>query len=312
MAKDGRKSLRDAIKEYYENALSGQKIDVAVNNGTIEVSFGNDGKKKTVGRRGLTPRKAATVEYLVQLIGNAKYVYSEKNRKEGERQDVPRFHYFVNGANIDGVNVPIKIIVRDLNLLSGIESRYYTHDVVENKGSTHPGLRNGADSDITDVGKIMEAPYNNKIHDSRKKVNRKKINLSDPAQAAAHAAADEAAVASADRLIRRTQPVFDKIFMPESLRGEDMISRLFSMFLNQQNQNLNNLAEIWAGAKNGSATKSPVGTLKAYFYALGQDGDAGAWHSWVDRERAGIPGGQEAGGSRLGRMDGWMTWGGME
>jgi len=138
VAKDGRKSLRDTVKHHYDNALSGQRVGVTVNNGVIDVLFGNDGKKKT---RGLTPRKAATIEYLVQLIGNAIYVCSEENRKESERQDVPRFHYFVSSAKIEGIYVPIKIMVRDLNLATGIERRYYTHDFVKNKGSAHPGLR---------------------------------------------------------------------------------------------------------------------------------------------------------------------------
>jgi len=45
-----------------------------------------------------------------------------------------------------------------LILPTDIERRYYTHDFVENKGSAHPGLRNDADSVVTGIGKIMEAP----------------------------------------------------------------------------------------------------------------------------------------------------------
>jgi hypothetical protein len=131
VAKDGRRSLRNAIKDYYIRALNGQKIELAINNGAINVFFGNDGMKKTVGRRGLTPRKAATVEYLMQLVGNAIYAYSEENRKDDERKDVPRFHYFINNINIDDTDVLVKIIIRDLALSSGLESRYYTHDLVK-------------------------------------------------------------------------------------------------------------------------------------------------------------------------------------
>jgi len=129
--------LVSTIRDYYDNSLSGQKINMVVNNDVIEVLFGKDGKKKTVGWR-MTTEKAATFEYMKPLLENAVYAYSQKNTDIRERGDVPQFHYFVNNANINGINIPVKIQIRELNFPAGIENRYYTHGFIKNRGNASP------------------------------------------------------------------------------------------------------------------------------------------------------------------------------
>lgn len=124
---DPKIKLKNTIKTYYDDALKGKSVEVAVKDGVIDVIFGNDGKKETVGRR-MTTQKAATFEYLNQLLEKAVYAHSAENVDPRECGDVPRFHYFVNNANIGGVDVPIRIVIRELNLQTGTENRYYTHN----------------------------------------------------------------------------------------------------------------------------------------------------------------------------------------
>ena len=150
---DPAQKLITAVKDYYNNTLKGKKVEVTVNEGIVEVSFENDGMKKAVGWR-MTPEKAATFEYLEKLLENGKYAYSQENTNVGERRYVPYFHYFVNNANIDGVDIPIKIFIRELNLPVGTQKRYYTHIFIENGEGVVPGLRKNTGGDA-DVGNAL-------------------------------------------------------------------------------------------------------------------------------------------------------------
>jgi len=129
--------LVSVIRNYYDNTLKGQKVCMAVNNNMIEILFEKDGKKKTVGWR-MATEKAATFEYMKPLLENAVYAYSQENTDIRERGDVPRFHYFVNNANINGVDIPVKIQIRELNFPTGRENRYYTHGFIKNRGNASP------------------------------------------------------------------------------------------------------------------------------------------------------------------------------
>ena len=142
--------LIDAVKDFYEEHLKGQKVDVRLNDGIIEVKFENDGKKKSVGWRMKTD-KAASFEQLLDLTRNAEYAYSEVNRDTNEATSVPRFHYFIgdaligahvaeDGSTVGGVHMPVKIQVRDIITDVGAqESRYYTHNLEKSKaGSDSP------------------------------------------------------------------------------------------------------------------------------------------------------------------------------
>jgi len=106
-----------------------------------------------------------------------------------------------------------------------------------------------------------------KIKSQVKKVSSTPADL---AHARAAAIADEAAVKAADRLIRRTQPEFGKLYQAEALRGNTMPSRLFAMFLTQQNQNLNNAIEIIYGARIRARRMTLAGATKEYCNAVGQ------------------------------------------
>ena len=143
-------NLIAAVKAYYDASLKGTKVDVKMNGGILEVRFENDGKKKSVGWR-MDPNKAATFERLHQLFENAEYAYSEQNRNEGERGNVPLFHYFISDAVINGKHIPVKLQVRDIKRADGIESQYYTHNLQQNKmGSHSPGTGNNIAS-VTSV-----------------------------------------------------------------------------------------------------------------------------------------------------------------
>jgi hypothetical protein len=174
-----------AIKDYYNNTLKGQKVDVAVKDGIVEVAFENDGRKKSVGWR-MTPEKAATFEYLKPLLENSTYAYSEANRVEKERNAVPQFHYFVNNANIDGVDIPVKIQVRELNLPGGVENRYYTHGLqsqIKGAGSVSPVNGTTHDVDNAGGGHAHTLPGGtDKIPNSEPEVNKKIKNLSEPTE----------------------------------------------------------------------------------------------------------------------------------
>ena len=142
ISNDPAAKLISAIKGYYNSALKGQKASVAVNGGIIEVSFRSDGRNKSVGWR-MSPEKAATFEYLKPLLEYSTYAYSQRNIDDGGRHWVPRFHYFVNNANTGGVDIPVKIQIRELNLPAGTENRYYTHNFIKNMGTDSPGVPGG-------------------------------------------------------------------------------------------------------------------------------------------------------------------------
>jgi hypothetical protein len=161
------KKLIAAIKDYYDNALKGQKVNVVANGNTVEVSFENDGKKKSVGWR-MDSEKAATFEHLIPLLEKSTYAYSEENRDKRERGDAPQFHYFVNNANIDGVDIPIKIHVRELNLPTGTENRYYTHGLIKS-GNVSPVNGNTPKGSDAGGGHAKNVPTDNKIQQSGEK-----------------------------------------------------------------------------------------------------------------------------------------------
>ncbi|MDR2693188.1 MAG: hypothetical protein LBB74_03120 [Chitinispirillales bacterium] len=172
-----------AIKDYYDNTLKGKKIDVAVKEGIIEVSFENDGRNKSVGWR-MSSEKAATFEYLKPLLENATYAYSEANRSDRERDNIPQFHYFVNNANIGGVDIPIKIQIRDLKLSSGLESRCYTHNFI-NMESDGPGYGVSPKRGNTDSRNARTLPTTDNISDSAPK-SKEKIKIFPPPKPPSH------------------------------------------------------------------------------------------------------------------------------
>ena len=126
--------LVNVVKEFYDQNLKGRKATVNVNGRTLEISFENDGKKKSVGWR-MNTDKAASFEKLYELTQNAEYAYSERNRDPNEATSVPIFHYFVGNirmANETGnyQNVPVKIQVRDVvTSADEKETHYYTHNL---------------------------------------------------------------------------------------------------------------------------------------------------------------------------------------
>jgi hypothetical protein len=65
--------------------------------------------------------------------------------------------------------------------------------------------------------------------------------------------AHERAREEADKVIRRTQPMFDKIYQPKALRTSNPLYRMFNMFTTQQSQNFNNLYERYKGKKDMDA-----------------------------------------------------------
>ena len=136
---DPEQTLIEAVKKYYEESLKGTSVEVAANNGVVEIRFENDGKKKSVGWR-MKADKAATFEKLHQLTENAEYAYSEVNQNENERTSIPMFHYFVNNARIAGRDIPVKIQVRDvITSANSKETRYYTHTLEKNmRGNSGP------------------------------------------------------------------------------------------------------------------------------------------------------------------------------
>jgi hypothetical protein len=107
--------------------------------------------------------------------------------------------------------------------------------------------------------------------------------------------AQETATNAADTLIRRTQPLFDKVLQPTALRGENALVAMFNMYLTQQNQNLNNAVEILAGAKKKGYLKSlaeltMVTVAPAIFFRALSTGrfwvddgdDPWDWRNWTD------------------------------
>ncbi|MCL2183945.1 MAG: hypothetical protein FWB85_10815 [Chitinispirillia bacterium] len=70
--------------------------------------------------------------------------------------------------------------------------------------------------------------------------------------------ARKAASVSADALIRRTQPMFDKVVAPKSLRSGNPLVRMFGMFINQQNKNWNNLHDTLMGLHNRGLLKTAI------------------------------------------------------
>ena len=131
--------LKNVVKEFYEKHLKGQSVDVDINGGVLTVKFENDGMKKSVGWR-MKPDKAATFEQLLALTENSEYAYSSANRDANEATSIPRFHYYMADAQIDGRHVPVKIQIRDINTSSGVqESHYYYHNLQNNKGNDSPG-----------------------------------------------------------------------------------------------------------------------------------------------------------------------------
>jgi len=149
----------------------------------------------------------------------------------------------------------------------------------ESNSATFPAsnLERTTPSDIGQVGSpapaVGVANTNNILHaDEKIKSQVKKVSSApaDLAHARAAAIADEAAVKAADRLIRRTQPEFGKLYQAEALRGNTMTSRLFAMFLTQQNQNLNNAIEIIYGARIRAKRMTLAAATKEYCNAVGQ------------------------------------------
>ena len=127
----------NAVKEFYDQNLKGRKATVSVNGGTLEISFENDGKKKSVGRR-MNTDKAASFEILYELTQIAEYACSEENRDQKEATSIPLFHYFVGNIRMEGENgtyqdVPVKIQVRDVvTNQDEKEPHYYTHNLDKN------------------------------------------------------------------------------------------------------------------------------------------------------------------------------------
>lgn len=148
--------LKDAIKEFYDKHLKGHSASVDLNGGVITVMFENDGKKKSVGWR-MKPDKAATFEYLVELVGGAEYAYSGRNRDPGEASSIPRFRYFVADAVVGGRRVPVKIQVRDINTSARTqETHYYYHNLQNKRGNDSPG----ADTNSANVNGNAYVPSN--------------------------------------------------------------------------------------------------------------------------------------------------------
>ncbi|MEG2138037.1 MAG: hypothetical protein RRY64_05165 [Oscillospiraceae bacterium] len=118
-----------------------------MNGGVVEVKFENDGKRKSVGWR-MKPEKAATFESLRQMFQQAEYAYSEENRDANEISSIPQFDYFITNANIEGVDIPVKLQVRNL-VKDGenFEKRYYTHNLQNYK-------KRGSDSPVADTNGI--------------------------------------------------------------------------------------------------------------------------------------------------------------
>jgi hypothetical protein len=133
------KKLISTVKEYYDSSLKGKVVNVSANGNIVRIHFEDDGKRKSVGWR-MTPEKAAIFEQLIPLLENATYAYSQKNRNEIERKYVPAFHYFVNNASAGGVNIPVKIQIREINSAHGAVNKYYTHNFINKRGSAGPGL----------------------------------------------------------------------------------------------------------------------------------------------------------------------------
>ncbi|MBU5626534.1 hypothetical protein KQI82_06320 [Oscillibacter sp. MSJ-2] len=135
---DPAQKLINVVKQFYEKHLKGQQVGVRLNNGVVEIMFENDGKKKATGWR-MKPEKAASFERLLDLVKNSEYAYSEVNRNANEATSIPRFHYFTARAIVDGVEVPVKIQVRDVNTGANTqETHYYTHNLQNKRGSNSP------------------------------------------------------------------------------------------------------------------------------------------------------------------------------
>lgn len=131
---DPEQSLVKVLKDYYDFTYKGKSVNVDVNGNMIEIYFENDGKKKSVGWR-VNPKKAATFELLDKMIEGSEYAYSEVNRNVEEARNIPQFHYFVSNVVIGNKDVPVKIHIRDVANVEtgGIESRYYTHNLSNDK-----------------------------------------------------------------------------------------------------------------------------------------------------------------------------------
>lgn len=155
--------LTDVVKNYYNSKLAGKNVDVTINDNVVEIHFEKNGGKKAVSWR-MSAEKAATFEFLEQLLAKSEYAYSEKNKtaipsreelnEMSKRQlrnlyrrspaYAPQYHYFVSGAKIDEVNIPIKIQIRDVNTVNGAETQYYTHNLIK--------IGDGASSDPNTAG----------------------------------------------------------------------------------------------------------------------------------------------------------------
>ena len=150
--------LKDAIKEFYDLHIKGKSVRVEVRNGVIEIAFENDGKKKSVGWR-MKPDKAATFERLLELTGNSVYAYSEYNRDTNEATSIPYFHYFMGDAVINGEHIPVKIQVRNIAAdKSAIRARYYTHNLINKKGTESDSPVAGAKSANIDSNAYTSVP----------------------------------------------------------------------------------------------------------------------------------------------------------
>ena len=125
---DPARSLIKAVRDYYDATFKGKTVDVQINGGVLEIVLENDGKKKSVGWR-MDERKAATFEQLDKMISGAEYAHSQENIDSKDADVFPQFHYFATNARIDGVDVPVKIYVRDATGSGTTEHRYYTHKI---------------------------------------------------------------------------------------------------------------------------------------------------------------------------------------
>jgi len=74
---------------------------------------------------------------------------------------------------------------------------------------------------------------------------------------------ETAAVRAADALIRKTQSMGGDLNVPRSFRSRSAVTRTFTMFMNDSNQNLNLLFEVIEGWKNRSAAAN-AGLLFAH------------------------------------------------
>ena len=97
----------------------------------------------------MNAEKTSTFEQLDSMSTQAEYAYSITNKYPQDSKTHPQFHCFVTNANIGGVDVPVKLFVRE-NIGSSdgnVENRYYTHTVGKEKGNTHshvPSINDGA------------------------------------------------------------------------------------------------------------------------------------------------------------------------